>query len=427
MVVDIPRYRKWYSAQDLLQLLQIKPHVLRYWEQTLPIVRGLRDDAGHRRWSAAQVRMLLRIHHMVIRRGISVAAAGDALLREATGDQAHVKAGLEHVRNAMVVLLLKVQSQKNGTNSAPVASEGEYENIPNPEEESTQTARSLLPLVQQNFVPPCTDEWYRSRNEQFPPITLQHSLDSSGDETGGVEVLWTHLSASGSPGTIASVVLRLWGLRRKMSGENDNSRRAVVCCPAGEEPVYTEVFGDTHYVLPIPWIAYRRYQWSSPLAAVLITLATDVGVSRLLKEHSATFLHLWSPDNAHSTPGYSFQTAAASAPPGITVGVVPTPRGSGRLSETMVIDYQRWLPHLADTLMAGRWRFGPVMLAHNRINGTGKAVETVYNEKRYDLWMRDLARLSPTFVTTPPGNRPVPWRGSSWLNQVALVWPELGQ
>lgn len=429
MVVEIPRYRKWYTAQDLFQLLQIKPHVLRYWEQTLPLVRGLRDDAGHRRWSAAQVRMLLRIHHMVVRRGISVAAAGDALLREAAGEPAHVKAGLEHLRNAMVVLLLKVQNR--GAIPEDIAEEaidlkGEVR------DESTHSARSLLPLIQQNLIPPCTSDWNRSRQEQFPPVSVaaqQQSVgDPAGDQKGGVEVLWTHLAALGSSSAVASVLRGLWGLRRQLvSGGETSPKPAIICCPAGEEEVYAQVFGGAHHILPIPAMAYRHYQWSSPLAGVLISLATDAGVTPMLKQNNTSFLHLWSPDNCHSDPGYSFQAAAASAATGIAIGVTQTPEGRGRLSETIVLEYQRWLPHLADTLLAGRWRFGPVALTGKGINGAAKEVETVYNEKRYDLWMRDLVRLDPAFCTTPPGNRPVPWRGSSWLNQVALVWRELVQ
>lgn len=427
MVVEIPRYRKWYTAQDLLQLLQIKPHVLRYWEQTLPLVRGLRDDAGHRRWSAAQVRMLLRIHHMVIRRGMSVAAAGDALLREATGEQAHVKAGLEHVRNAMVVLLLKVQNRGAiPTDTAEEASElkGEMD------DEAPHSVRSLLPLIQQNLIPPCSSEWYRIRREQFPPVSVETQRESASDRARdherGVEVLWTHLAASGSPSAVASVLRGLWGLRRQLgNGGETPPKPAIICCPAGHEDVYTQVFGSAQHILPIPMMAYRHYQWTSPLAGVLISLATDVGVTQMLKQNDASFLHLWSPDNCHSDPGYSFQPAAASAASGVAVGIAQTPEGRGQLVETVVLNYQRWLPHLAETLIAGRWRFGPVALTGKGINGAGKEVETVYNEKRYDLWMRDLLRLNPAFCATPPGNRPVPWRGSSWLNQVALVWREL--
>ena len=98
--------RHQYHASDVLRVLGVKPHVLRYWEQVLPLIRPTHDHSGHRVWSAAQVRMLVRLRHMVVRRGMSVQAAGDALLRAGEPQHADAAARLAALRARMVSLLL---------------------------------------------------------------------------------------------------------------------------------------------------------------------------------------------------------------------------------------------------------------------------------------------------------------------------------
>jgi DNA-binding transcriptional MerR regulator len=112
--------RRSYEVQEVLRLLGVKAHVLRYWEQSLPLIRSRRNEAGHRVWSAAQVRMLLRIRHLVLRRGMSVAAAGNAILYEAEPGPADTKARLESLRAGLITLLLRSRAElARASRSAP--------------------------------------------------------------------------------------------------------------------------------------------------------------------------------------------------------------------------------------------------------------------------------------------------------------------
>lgn len=101
---------KGYSSREVLNILDVRAHVLRYWEQTLPIVRATRDDTGHRIFTAAQVRMLQRIRHLVVDRGISVNAAGQALVAEAGTTYASVKGNLEAVREELIGALRAIRA-----------------------------------------------------------------------------------------------------------------------------------------------------------------------------------------------------------------------------------------------------------------------------------------------------------------------------
>jgi DNA-binding transcriptional MerR regulator len=102
-------YRSGYVAREVLSILNVKPHVLRYWEQSLPLIRPRRNESGHRVWSAVQVRMLLRLRHLIVRRGMSVGAAGDALIYEADERHADTKAQLESLRAQLLSALAAVR------------------------------------------------------------------------------------------------------------------------------------------------------------------------------------------------------------------------------------------------------------------------------------------------------------------------------
>jgi len=101
-----------YGSRDLLKLLDIKPHVLRYWEQLLPLVRSDRDESGHRVWSAAQVRMLWRLRHLIVDRGMAVQAAGELLLQEGETAPGNVKARLEALRTELLDALHRIGSAR---------------------------------------------------------------------------------------------------------------------------------------------------------------------------------------------------------------------------------------------------------------------------------------------------------------------------
>ncbi|MFW5827813.1 MAG: MerR family transcriptional regulator, partial [Alkalispirochaeta sp.] len=39
-------HQRTYEAREVLRILGVKPHVLRYWEQSLPLIRPGRNESG---------------------------------------------------------------------------------------------------------------------------------------------------------------------------------------------------------------------------------------------------------------------------------------------------------------------------------------------------------------------------------------------
>ena len=406
--------RGWYTVQDVLRLLQVKPHVLRYWEQTLPLVRGTRDDAGHRIWSAAQVRMLLRIHHMVVRRGVSVAAAGEAILREATGEGAGVKAGLEHVRSALVVMLLRLQgggALPRGDDSAGEKQASAGDPLP--------AELALEPLIHQGLVPPPLPRWRRGVQG---PVVVRDRLLQPGVATPAALIVWSHLYARGNPRDIARHVAALVRYRLQDNRTYADLDQVILAVPAEHETMYRREAGDISFHLPIHPARFNNAIWSAPVPGILTALVADSRLDRHLQERNLDQVLLWAADNPHSLADSRLAAAASTRPVGLALGVVCDGSAVRGLSENVAIDLPRWRSQYQRTLAAGRWRTGAV---GRPVMRESTDADILTSGDRYDLWIQDLLRVDPALVAVEQAPRPAPWRGAFWLDQLPLIWPEL--
>lgn len=393
-----------YTQRELLPLLRVKPHVLRYWEQTLPLVRSRRDDAGRRVWSAGQVRMLVRIRHLVVNRGVSVPAAGEALLREAGGETARVKAGLEGVRNALVVLLIKVQSRAGGAGVAGEAGEArraaprEEGDPPAAEEHSGRTDCGIQveSLVDRGIIPPCPPDLEEGEYRAAPVRLVSRSGEGSPDS---VPFVYSHLFARGEPTRVASMLAALIRYRVREPGP------LVIAVPEGEEPLYRSHFPENALVLGVPRLQYGKIRYDAPTLSVLATIASNRELDRYMQRHDRETIYLWAADNPHSTVIDYLSARARHERSGLVLGVHPGVTGY-RLAESAGLYLPVWRPRFGETARCGRWL---------RESGA----------PRYRLWLRDLARLDAPGVLVPAAAGPSVWRGSSWDAQVRLVWPDV--
>lgn len=412
-----------YTQRELLPLLRVKPHVLRYWEQTLPLIRSRRDDTGRRIWSAGQVRMLLRVRHLVVERGVSVTAAGDALLREAGGESARLKGGLERVRNALVVLLLKVQSRRNAPGVRPIPTEGPaagQKAVPAGEHDGAYEGIRIESLMDQGLIPPApggdasvpriplVSGPVRERQVCFP--FADRELDAGETTTAGTatRLVYSHLFVRGDPASVAAATAALVRYRLKHEVSGGEGVPLVVAAPREHCPVYRKWFSSPALVLPVtdPVLADMRY--TAPTLSVMVALAFSRELDQYMRENNSDTILTWAADNPHSPAVDHLSEWARHVPGGVVLGVRRIP-GGYRMNESAGIDLSRWRPRFEETVQCGRW-------FPERWGGTG-------TRWVYRLWLRDLARLGAPGMVLSHAPGPSVWRGSSWFEQVKLVWP----
>jgi len=445
-----------YGSREVLQILAIRPHVLRYWEQLLPLVRAERDETGHRVWTEAQVRILQRLAHLVNDRGMAVQAAGDAILREAESGAGNVKGILEAVRHELMTVLHRIRrneendAARSGRSSAPTESEDLRRTVALPGS-APPSPLSRWDPVEQGGVPrpggaPRSDSGVQARLER------RHRLSPSESGTAPhtlevVRIAYRHLFAytAGArgetreiPRILAEIIrTRFASVPDKSAGEATVSRSetTVVCAPADEIDRYRAVFaegnGPVPTVLPVPYLSYEGARWISPLLSLLIALRDDplwrevagpevAGPEAAGNNVSASvtgrYGYLWAPENPDvpvDLPVTPF--GSATARPVLTVH--PGQRGT-LLGEGLVVPLgNRAL--LDDLIRRGRWSLGRVL------DCNGKDADTFPVRWRYDLLLRDLVVPGTPWIVLPRSDRPSLWRGDDWRRQMSAVWPEL--
>jgi DNA-binding transcriptional MerR regulator len=67
--------KRYYSIREVSELLDEKPHVLRYWETQFPLLRPRKNRAGNRMYQERDLDLLRSIQEMLHVRGYTIAGA----------------------------------------------------------------------------------------------------------------------------------------------------------------------------------------------------------------------------------------------------------------------------------------------------------------------------------------------------------------
>jgi DNA-binding transcriptional MerR regulator len=101
-----------YQIGTVCELLDVKPHVLRYWEQELPILSPRKDQAGRRVYSRQELDLLLRIKYLLHKKKFTLAGVREKLWEELYSEEKNTRAHITAVRNELLLLQGRVREQK---------------------------------------------------------------------------------------------------------------------------------------------------------------------------------------------------------------------------------------------------------------------------------------------------------------------------
>jgi len=101
-----------FSIGEICRLLEVKPHVLRYWEQEFELVNPRKDRNGKRQYSRNDLNNLFRIKHLLHEEKYTIEGARRRLWNEFSNDSVDVKAAIQALRETLVNLSLKIDEMK---------------------------------------------------------------------------------------------------------------------------------------------------------------------------------------------------------------------------------------------------------------------------------------------------------------------------
>ena len=108
-----------FSIGEVERMLGVKAHILRYWEEQVPLIRPQKDSLGRRFYSARDVSLLYRLKYLIHERRFTALGAGEELLRELSSKKASSKKAIaiQEVRRELMEIYSIVSTSRQAAES----------------------------------------------------------------------------------------------------------------------------------------------------------------------------------------------------------------------------------------------------------------------------------------------------------------------
>ena len=100
------------SISEVSELLDVKPHVLRYWETQFSMLRPKKNRAGNRIYRPEDLKLLYRIRELLYDRRFTIEGARKRLLGERRETPAQVEMGFVDAEKKMLLGEIKQDLQQ---------------------------------------------------------------------------------------------------------------------------------------------------------------------------------------------------------------------------------------------------------------------------------------------------------------------------
>lgn len=95
------------SISEVSDMLEVKPHVLRYWETQFSMLRPKKNRAGNRMYRPDEVKLLMRIRELLYGRRYTIAGARRTLLDERKETAPQVELGFVDADKRLLLFEVK--------------------------------------------------------------------------------------------------------------------------------------------------------------------------------------------------------------------------------------------------------------------------------------------------------------------------------
>lgn len=87
--------RRYHTISETAELLDVKPHVLRYWESQFPALRPRKNRGGIRMYQEHDIDIIRTIREMLYDRGYTIAGARKKLREEQRRAEAEARSQMD--------------------------------------------------------------------------------------------------------------------------------------------------------------------------------------------------------------------------------------------------------------------------------------------------------------------------------------------
>lgn len=105
--------RTQYTIGEVSQLLGIKQHVIRYWEEEVPFLAPKKSKSGRRVYTDRELQLLLRLKHLLYEKRYTIEGARERIWKETASSQADLTARIAAVRSDLLSVWEKLKGKKH--------------------------------------------------------------------------------------------------------------------------------------------------------------------------------------------------------------------------------------------------------------------------------------------------------------------------
>lgn len=106
---------KYFSIGEVCRIIDVKPHVLRYWEQEIPALMPRKNHFGTRMYSRRDIQTYLRVKHLLYIRKYTIDGARNKILEEMSGGGADYSARIAAMRETLLKMLEILEEMRRKT------------------------------------------------------------------------------------------------------------------------------------------------------------------------------------------------------------------------------------------------------------------------------------------------------------------------
>jgi DNA-binding transcriptional MerR regulator len=104
---------KQYTIGEVSQLLGVKQHVIRYWEEEVPFIAPKKSKSGRRVYTDRELQLLLRLKHLLYEKRYTIEGARQRIWKEKASTRADLTARIAAVRSDLLSVWEKLKGKKH--------------------------------------------------------------------------------------------------------------------------------------------------------------------------------------------------------------------------------------------------------------------------------------------------------------------------
>jgi len=102
-----------YSIGKVSELLGVKPHVIRYWEEEVPFIAPKKSKSGRRVYTDRELQLLMRLKHLLYEKRYTIDGARERIWKETCPSRADLTARIAAVRSDLLSAWEKLKGRNH--------------------------------------------------------------------------------------------------------------------------------------------------------------------------------------------------------------------------------------------------------------------------------------------------------------------------